>query len=56
MLPGSVLSWLAFLGLLLLTFKVSGCFCILCVLVGIYAAICTALGISYTRLIRRLRG
>ncbi len=56
MLPGSVLSWLAFLGLLLLTLKVSRWFCILCVLAGIYAAICTALGISYTRLIRRLRG
>ena len=56
MLPDSVLSWIAFIAFLLLTINVSGWFCILCVLTAVYAAMCTVLRISYTRLIRRLRG
>ena len=56
MLAGSVLSWLAFLALLLLAVKVSALFGILCVILAVYAVMCTCLGISYTRLIHRLRG
>ena len=55
MLAGSVLSWLAFLAVLLLAVKVSAWFGILCVLLAIYAGMCTCLGISYTRLTHRLR-
>lgn len=50
---GSVLSWLAAVVCLGLSVKVSAWFGILCVLFIIYAAMCTCLGISYTRLIRR---
>ena len=56
MLAGSVLSWLAFLALLLLAVKVSAWFGILCVILAVYAVMCTCLGISYTRLTHRLRG
>lgn len=55
MLVGSVLSWLAFLAVLLLAIKVSPWFSILCVLLAIYAVMCTCLGTSYTRLAHRLR-
>ena len=55
MLAGSVLSRLAFLAVLLLAVKVSAWFGILCVLLAVYAGMCTCLGISYTRLLRRLR-
>ena len=55
MLAGGVLSWTAFLVLLCLAVKTSGWFSVPAVLLGIYAAMCICLGISYTRLIRRLR-
>ena len=55
MLVGSVLSWLAFLAVLLLAIKVSAWFGVLCVLLAIYAVICSCLGISYTRLAHRMR-
>ena len=55
MLAGSVLSWIAFLAVLLLTIKISPWFGILCVLLAVYAVMCTCLGTSYTRLARRLR-
>mgnify|MGYP002516263971 FL=1 len=55
MLVGSVLSWLAFLAVLLLAVKVSAWFWVLCVLLAIYAVMCTSLGTSYTRLAHRLR-
>lgn len=55
MLWGSVLSWLIVAVLLLLSTEVSAWFGILRALVAIYAAMCTCLGISYSRLIRRLR-
>ena len=55
MLVGSVLSWLAFLAVLLLAVKVSAWFGILCILLAVYAAMCTCLGTSYTRLTHRLR-
>ena len=55
MLAGSVLSWGAFLGLLWLAVRSSGWFSVPAVLLAIYAAMCTCLGISYTRLICRLR-
>lgn len=52
---GSVLSWIAFIAFLLLSIRVSAWFVIPVVLFGIYAAMCTCLGISYARLIRKLR-
>lgn len=55
MLAGSVLSWLAFLAVLLLAIKVSAWFGILCVLLAVYAVMCSCLGISYTRLAHRMR-
>ena len=55
MLVGSVFSWLAFLVVLLLSLKVSPWFGILCVLLAVYAVMCTCLGTSYTRLTHRLR-
>ena len=55
MLVGSVLSWLAFLAALLLAVKVRAWFSILCVLLAVYAGMCTCLGTSYTRLAHRLR-
>ena len=56
MLPGSVLSWIAFFVFLRLAGGVSRWFCLPAVLLGIYAAMCTCLGISYARLIHRLSG
>ncbi len=56
MLVGSVLSWVVFAALVALAVRVSAWFCIPAVLVCIYAAMCTCLGISYTGLIRTLRG
>ena len=53
---GSVLSWVVFVALLVLTVRISAWFCILTVLVGVYAAMCTILGCSYTGLLRTLRG
>ena len=55
MLGGSVISWLVFLALLLLAIKVSVWFCVLCILVAVYAVMCTCLGTSYSRLMHRLR-
>ena len=55
MLAGSVLSWLAFLAVLLLAVRVSAWFRILCVFLAVYAGMCTCLGASYTRLAHRLR-
>lgn len=55
MLAGSVLSWLAFLAVLLLAVKVGLWFGSLCVLLAVYAGMCTCLGTSYTRLAHRLR-
>ena len=55
MLVGSVLSWLAFLAVFLLAVKVSAWFGILCVLLAVYAVMCTCLGTSYTRLTHRMR-
>lgn len=52
---GSAVSWLAAAGALRLSIKVSGWFGILCAVLALYAAMCTCLGISYTRLIRRLK-
>ena len=54
MLAGSVLSWLAFLAVRLVSVKVSVWFCIPAVLLAVYAAMCTRLGVSYTRLIGTL--
>ena len=56
MLVGSVLSWVVFAALVALAVRVNAWFCIPAVLVCIYAAMCTCLGISYTGLIRTLRG
>jgi len=55
MLVGSVISWLAFLLVLLLALKVSAWFWVLCVLVAVYAGMCVCLGTSYTRLLHRLK-
>ena len=55
MIAGSVLSWLAFVAFLLLTVKISAWFCLPTALIFIYAAMCTVLGVSYTRLIRKLQ-
>lgn len=55
MLTGSVLSWIAFVAVLQLAIKVSVWFGILCVLLAVYAVMCTCLGTSYTRLTNRLR-
>lgn len=55
MIVGSVLSWVAFLATLILTVKISAWFCILNILLAVYATLCTCLGISYIRLIRKLR-
>ena len=55
MLVGSVISWLAFLILLLLAIKVSAWFGILCGFVAVYAVMCVCLGTSYTRLLHRLK-
>ena len=52
---GSALGFLALLAFLYLTAAVSAWFCIRAVLCGIYAAMCTALLLSYTRLIHSLR-
>ena len=52
---GSLISWLAFFVLLMLSLKISAWFLILAVLLGIYAIMCTCLGISYKRLLRRLK-
>lgn len=53
---GSVLSWIVFAALLALTLRASAWFCVLTVLVGVYAAMCTCLSCSYTGPIRTLRG
>lgn len=55
MRAGSVLSWGTFLVLLWLTVRVSAWCGIPAVLLGFYAAMCTCLGVSYTRVIRGLR-
>ena len=55
MLAGSVLSWLAFAAVLLPAIKVSAWFGILCILLAVYAVMCTCLGTSYTRLAHKLR-
>ena len=55
MLWGGALCWLAAGGLLWLSVSVSAWFGILCALFAVYAAMCTLLGASYTRLIRKLR-
>ncbi len=55
MLAGSVLSWFAVLAVSLLAIKISPWFWILCVLLAVYAVMCTCLGTSYTRLAHRLR-
>ncbi len=55
MLVGGPVSWAAFVAFLLLAVKVSPWFGILAALLAVYAAMCTCLGISYTRLIRRLK-
>lgn len=55
MLWGSLISWLAFFVLLMLSVKVSAWFLILTVLSGIYALMCTCLGISYKKLLQRLK-
>lgn len=55
MLAGSVISWLAFLMVLLLARKVSAWFGILCGFVAVYAVVCVCLGTSYTRLLHRLK-
>lgn len=52
---GSALGALAFPVFLRLTVRISAWFCVPAVLCGIYAAMCTALLFSYTRLIRSLR-
>lgn len=52
---GSVLSWIAAVVFLWLALKLSGWFVIPFVLFTVYAVMCTCLGISYARLIRRLK-
>lgn len=56
MLVGSVLSWIVFAVLVVLAVSVSAWLCIPAVLVCVYAAMCTCLGLSYTGVIRTLRG
>ena len=47
--------WAVFCALALAVSKVSAWFCLPGALVGLYALMCTALGISYTGLMRRLK-
>lgn len=51
---GAPVSWLAFLAALVLTLRVSAWFAVPAVLLAVYATMCTALGISYTRLLRTM--
>ena len=51
---GSVLGWIVFLVFFMLTLKVSAWFGVLTILTAVYAGMCTCLGISYSRLIKRL--
>ena len=55
MLFGSIFSWFAVILFLGLSIKISAWFCILCLLLSVYAVMCTLLDISYTRLICRLK-
>ena len=55
MIAGSALTWAAFPAALWLTVRVSLWFCVPALLLGLYGAMCTCRGISYTGLIRRLR-
>ncbi len=55
MIAGGALSWVAFCALVLAAAMVSAWFYLPGILVGLYAFMCTALGISYTGLMRRLR-
>ena len=50
MLVGSAISWLVCIAVLLLAIRVSAWFGVLCVLLAVYAVMCTCLGTSYTRL------
>lgn len=52
---GSLLSWAGSLAFLGLAARVSPWFGVIAVLLGVYAAVCTCLGISYSRLICTLR-
>lgn len=55
MLWGSILSWLAAIVVFLISVRVSAWFAVLCVLLIVCAVMCTCLGISYARLVKRLR-
>lgn len=52
---GSILSWIAAIVFLWMSVRVSAWFAILAFLLAFYAVMCTMLGISYTRLIHRMR-
>ncbi len=52
---GAAISWLLCAVCVWLTAKISACFAILALLLGIYALVCTCLAVSYTRLIRSLK-
>ncbi len=52
---GSVLSWLAAAVFLWMSVNVSAWFGIVCALFTVYAVVCTCLGVSYARLIHRLK-
>ena len=52
---GAALSWIAFFRMAALAVKISAWMWLPGALVAVYAAMCTCLGISYTRLIRRLK-
>ena len=55
MLAGSIISWFVFLMVLLFAIKISAWFGVLCIFVAVYAVMCACLGVSYTRLLHRLR-
>ena len=55
MIPGAILSWIVFAVTLVLKKNVCGWIWILSALLAIYGGMCTCLGISYTKLLKRLR-
>lgn len=52
MILGSVLSWCIFAASVILAVQKSPWFCLPAGLIGLYALICTLLGVSYSRLIK----
>ncbi len=52
---GAAVSWILCAATLWLAVKVSVCFAVPAVLLGVYALVCTCLAVSYTKLIRTLK-